>query len=278
LLTDATSHTNTATAEQQNYDYDKAGVGVESGTTDAEGTAPVNFAGADVNEVDACITVDDTNPNGPQGEVVCVGDPPEAFHFHYSVNVGPYSDAECGLQTTIDNTASFVTDDTGATDQDSWTVNVNVVCTCTLTQGYWKTHNDSFKGGAPTDAGWALIGASKEQTGFFTNSGPTYFSAGPNGPSFTWSKVFWTAPKGNVYYNLAHQYMAAKLNIRSGAASNAAVNAAISFAEGRFALITPTVAATYKGPAKLLWTAAAGVLGSYNEGLIGPGHCSEQNP
>ena len=70
---------------------------------------------------------------------------------------------------------------------------------CTLTQGYWKTH----AAGKKFDAGWNLVG------------GPdaAFFASGS-----TWIQIFNTPPKGgNAYLQLAHQYMAAKLNALNGA-------------------------------------------------------------
>ena len=72
--------------------------------------------------------------------------------------------------------------------------------------------------------------------------------------------------------------MAAKLNMLGGASAPANVLAAITSAETLFGANTPAQAALLKGGAKALWTSLAGTLGSYNEGLIGPGHCDEQNP
>jgi hypothetical protein len=146
--------------------------------------------------------------------------------------------------------------------RDSHTVDVSVPCVigCTLTQGYWKTHSD--RGPAPYDDAWKNLGALEEDTPFFLSGA-------------TWYGVFWTAPAGNAYYNLAHQYMAAKLNLLNGAATTPAVTAAISSAEVLLGSKTPAQVAGLKGTAKAPWVAAAGTLGQYNEGLIGPGHCSE---
>jgi hypothetical protein len=139
--------------------------------------------------------------------------------------------------------------------------NTEIVNGCTLTQGYWKTH--SLFGPAPYDDGWLAIGAGGASTTFFTSG-------------LTWYQIFWTPPSGgNAYLQLAHQYMAAKLNILNGAASTTAVDAAIAGAEAYFAgkpagVITETNATT-----KAQIKGWAATLGSYNEGLIGPGHCDE---
>jgi len=129
---------------------------------------------------------------------------------------------------------------------------------CTYTQGYWKTH--SARGPAPYDAGWKQLGANEEATLFF-NSGKT------------WYQVWQTPPAGNKFYNLAHQYMAAKLNVLNGASSTADVDAAISGAEALFGgLAAGSTALTDAQKTQAL--AWAATLDSYNNGLTGPGHCS----
>ena len=89
----------------------------------------------------------------------------------------------------------------------------------------------------------------------------------------SWIEVFWTPPKGNAYYNLAHQYMAAKLNGFAGASVPTEVQDAIDDAEAWFALYSPSNG-FWKSNKKDVMQ-AAGILGSYNEGELGPGHCSE---
>jgi hypothetical protein len=160
------------------------------------------------------------------------------------------------------------TDDDNDTDESgsaSFTIVIDVPCPvgCTLTQGYWKTHNDSFRGGAPTDETWDLIGPSAENTIFFL-SGQTYF------------EVMWTAPRGNAYYNLAHQYIAAQLNILAGA-DDTAIATAFAEATTLFETFTPEEIGALKGnnPVRQQFITLAGTLGSFNEGLIGPGHCDE---
>ena len=99
---------------------------------------PFDFSNPTLNEVDE-VNVTDTL-KGALG-TVCVGDSPKTFS--YNMTVGLYGEDECG-EHTIPNTASFVTNDTGATGSASANVNVTVVCTppsgCTRTIGYWKTH------------------------------------------------------------------------------------------------------------------------------------------
>lgn len=263
-LPNADTRTNTATAALQNYAYDKEGAATAAGTTDFSGTAPVDFANATVNEIDECVDVSDTN--AVLG-MVCAADAPT--NFIYTLNFGAHPDAdvvlECG-ENTHTNIADFVTHDTDATGSDEWTVNANVSCNlgCTLTQGYWKTH--SQEGPAPYDDAWQNIGPLEEDTAFFLSG-------------MNWYQVFWTPPAGNAYYNLAHQYMAAKLNVLNGADAPAEVTAALASAESLFNTYTPAQVAALKAnnATRKLFISLASTLDQYNNGLIGPGHCSESN-
>jgi hypothetical protein len=265
-LPDDEDRTNTATATLQNYDYDSEGNGTPSGTTDFSFTANVSFANATVTEIDECVDVSDTNV-GVLG-TVCAGDAPQTFN--YSLWFGAHPDAdvvlECG-ENTHTNVADFETNDTGTTGDDDHTVNATVECFlgCTLTQGYWKTH--SHRGPAPEDDAWFNLG-DVDGDGVSEGADETFFLSGK-----TYYEVLWTAPAGNVYYNLAHQYIAAKLNILNGASTTPAVNAAITFAENFFATKSPSSSLTKAQRNAVL--AAASTLDQYNNGLIGPGHCSE---
>ena len=249
-LPDTSSRTNTATAVLQNYDYDYLLNAVVSGTTSFTGTADVVFGEPTL--IDECIDVNDTYA-GFLG-TVCYPNVPRAFT--YSRWIGPYD--TCG-DYMVPNTASFVTNDTGATGSDSWTVIVHVPCEgCTLTQGYWKTHSEF--GPAPYDDTWALL-ANGASTPFFLSGK-------------TWYQVFWTPPaRGNAYYILAHQYMAARLNILNGASSTPEVDSAIAWAEDFFKAYTPS--SKLSRSVRNAAIAKASLLEQYNEGYIGPGHCSE---
>lgn len=249
-LPDGADRTNTATATLQN---------TPSGTTDFTGTAAVSFADADVTEIDECIDVTDTNV-GVLG-TVCAADAPRTFN--YSLDFGAHADADvqllCG-DNEHTNIASFVTNDTGSTGSDNWVVSATIACDfgCTLTQGYWKTHSEF--GPAPYDDTWMQL----------SNGASTlFFSSGQ-----TWYQVFWTSPAGNAYYNLAHQYMAAYLSILNGASSTAAVDAAIAGAEALFAA-QGAGDTTLTRAERTLALGYASTLDQFNNGLIGPGHCSE---
>jgi hypothetical protein len=153
------------------------------------------------------------------------------------------------------NTATIV--ETGQNDSAS----VTVTCTplpapgCTATLGYWKTHSTYGPASKP-DATWNLVG------------GPdaAFFSSG-----MSWHQLFWTPVRGSAYVNLAHQYMAARLNILAGASSTPQVDAAIAWATTFFSTYTPSSALTKAVKNQAL--AFAGLLDDYNNGKIGPGHC-----
>ncbi|MEM0360125.1 MAG: hypothetical protein QXK06_02170 [Candidatus Diapherotrites archaeon] len=258
-LPDSTTRTNTATATQQNYSHPFNGSPTPSGTTDYSGTANITF-GSPTTETDECIEVTDTL-KGTLGSV-CAGQAPKTFKYTWTI--GPYSDPEgCG-EHKIDNTAEFITNDTETKGEDSWSVLVNVECIqgCTLTQGYWKTHSEFGK--APYDDTWALLAPTGASTPFYLSGQ-------------TWYKVFWTPVKGNVYYQLAHQFMAARLNILNGADAPASVSEAIAKADTWFSTYTPAQIGALKANDSLRkqFTSTASLLASYNEGYIGPGHCDE---
>jgi hypothetical protein len=266
-LPDAATRTNTATATLIGEDY--------------TGEAEVKFdLSSPTTEIDECIDVTDDagTPLDLTDDLdlgtVCLGDLDgnDQWTDEYTLDIGPYS--PCG-EYSFTNTVSFVTSDTGGTGSATYTVTVTVPCPegCTLTQGYWKTHNDTFHGGAPTDETWWLIGDA-DGDGTLEAEGELFFKSGQ-----TYFQVMWTAPQGNAYYNLAHQYIAAILNQLDGAAVPANVQDAIDDATVLFQTYTPAEVATYKGKTgkaiRAEFITLAGILGSYNEGLIGPGHCDE---
>lgn len=275
-LVDKTSLSNTSTATRQGYAYAPDLTPTANGTVNYVSAAvPITF-GAPTEKVDECVNLSDSNVGTTVGGKVCAGDLPVTFTYARTLSYN-----KCGSYTAP-NTASFITvagpggTATGTTGSASVNINIEVPCPagCTLTQGYWKTHNDSFKGGARSDSTWDLITPLKQLSGFFTTAS-SYPVLGPNNIAapFTWFSVFWTPPGGNPYYQLSHQYMAAKLNLLTGAASTPAVDAAITSAEAVFVVKPPSSSWTKEQKSDLLkW---AGTLDSYNNGLIGPGHCSE---
>jgi hypothetical protein len=222
--------------------------------------APVLFE-LPTDEVDECVQVAD-DLYGDLGQVCACN---HALTLPYTLTIGPYE--SCGVFTVI-NTAVFTASDSGATGSASWVLNVEVPCEagCTRTFGYWKTH--SHHGPAPEDPGWYELG-DVDADGISEGADEMYFLSGQ-----TYYQVMRTPPKhGNAYYILAHQYVAAKLNILNGATSTPEVDAAILWSEAFFGIYTP--ADSLPKPLRQLAIATAELLDQYNNGEIGPGHCDE---
>jgi hypothetical protein len=124
---------------------------------------------------------------------------------------------------------------------------------CTLTQGYWKNH--------PAD--WASVDLSL--------GGRTYSPAEA-------LALLQTPTAGDASLILAHQLIAAKLNILVGGASDASVASTVADADAWLAanadadgaLPFGVAAASAEGSAAV---ALAAILDDYNNGVTGPGHC-----
>ena len=231
---------------------DTATVTTEGAVHGATAGAMMLAHNAIVTNVDFCAAVSDTL--GGDFGTVC-----EDAQFTYKHTIGPYQ--ACGPQG-FTNTATLVTADTQTTDTSTVTIPIRVPCPeagCTLTQGYWKTH--SKYGPAPLDDNWANVG---EDTAFFLSGK-------------TWYQQFWIAPAGNAYWNLAHQYAAAKLNALNGA-STTAVDEAMAEAEDLLGAYTPAQIGAMKAsnPVRQRFVALAEILDGYTTGEIGPGHCEDR--
>lgn len=243
------SRTNKATADSGTY-------GIVAGS----GTASVDFI-TPTTVLDPSVSVTDTMA-GMLASALTSG---QTFTYARTINGANYA---CDSTNTIDNTASLATDDS-QTRSASASLTVTKTCAppppppppppassgCTLTQGYWGTH--SSKGPAKYDATWALIG---ENTPFY-QSGTSYYG------------VLQLPTKGNAYYILAHQFIAAKLNVLKGAPAPAGVN--MTAIETFFSTYTPSQIGALKGAnavraQALAWAAT---LDSYNNGLLNAPHC-----
>lgn len=248
------SGTNTATV---------ATTGAVQGAT---GTAPWSFAGATIEvETDECITAKDDMATAATADdralgQVCANALTAGQHTFatYTLDVRTLA-TQCGLNT-ITNTASFVSNDNAEAGNDPHVVTVNVVCVtgCTLTQGYWKNHADPDR--KQFDATWNLVPGAAG--GSFMNTG------------LTWIAVFNTPPAGNAFYTLAHQYMAARLNVLAGAHAAPGVQTAIANATALFAGLPAGSTTLTTAQAKTAKTLAT-TLDNYNNGLMGTPHCSE---
>ena len=157
---------------------------------------------------------------------------------------------------------------------------------CGFTWGYWKNHNKyQNANGAHRDAGWDAIG---EDTQFFGN-----WEEPGNTNTLTWFEILLIAPKGgNAYLTLAHQYVAAWLNINKATdpANAAALGSTMAEAEGlltyysnsnpAYATYPPEIpkgAANLSGDDRAWAIGLAGTLDQFNNGTLpgGPPHCGE---
>ncbi len=172
--------------------------------------------------------------------------------FTYTSQVGPYLSAGT---YPIDNVATYTTNTNEKKGSASARVTVTVVAPsgpgCTLTQGYWKNHL--------THSAWSMIGLS-----------PAFYQSGQ-----TSHEVM--RPQGkqeSAYYQLARQYVAARLNEASGA-DVSAVGGTLADAHALFSLYSPATFVNKKGsdPIRAEFVTLAGILASWNEGVTGPGHC-----
>jgi len=120
---------------------------------------------------------------------------------------------------------------------------------CTYTLGYWKTHPASW----PADR--IQIGGSwysKQQA----------------------LSILRTEPRGDATYILAHQLIAAKLNVLKGA-DGSAVAATIAAADAWLA--DNKIGSDPRKSRAQAGIDLASTLDGYNNGVIGPGHCDERD-
>ena len=125
---------------------------------------------------------------------------------------------------------------------------------CTFTQGYWKTHGPIPTGNNSNE--WPVTDLTL---------GNVLYTA------LQLHSIFDTPAGGNGLISLAHQLMAAKLNVANGA-DGTSVAAAIAAADALIGnLVVPPVGAGSLPPSAT--SSLTGTLDSFNNGLIGPGHC-----
>ncbi|MFL6247752.1 MAG: hypothetical protein ACJ74H_17140 [Thermoanaerobaculia bacterium] len=125
---------------------------------------------------------------------------------------------------------------------------------CTYTQGYWKSHGPIPLGNNSNE--WPVTSL---------DLGGTTYS------DLDLLSILNTPGAGNGLVTLAHQLIAAKLNVANGA-NDSAIAASIAAAD---ALIGTRIVPPL-GSGSLPNSATSGLIGeltSYNEGATGPGHC-----
>lgn len=127
---------------------------------------------------------------------------------------------------------------------------------CTFTQGYWKTHGPAScnpSGGADV---WPVTGLTLGTVSYTEDQ---------------LCSIFNTPAAGNGLIVLAHQLIAAKLNIANGADGTAAAEAIADANALIGGLVVPPVGSGSLSSGAT--SALTATLTSYNEGAIGPGHC-----
>ncbi|HSB56838.1 MAG TPA: hypothetical protein VLD38_03385 [Nitrosopumilaceae archaeon] len=120
-LPNTNSRTNTATATLQNHSIDSSGTPTDSGTTDFSGTAAINFGVTPTTtDLDECATVQDVNSFGLTYNVpqyCATGTTTNTVFTEYDLGIT----GNCG-GVSISNTATFTTNDSGATASDGVSV------------------------------------------------------------------------------------------------------------------------------------------------------------
>jgi hypothetical protein len=125
---------------------------------------------------------------------------------------------------------------------------------CTLTQGFWKTHGPS-----PTGNNTNVWPVTSLKLGTVTYTAAQLQS------------IFDTPVKGNGLIDLAHQLIAAKLNIANGA-NPSAISSTITAADNLIgSLVVPPVGSGSLSPSAVGSLVTA--LDNFNSGLTGPGSC-----
>jgi hypothetical protein len=121
---------------------------------------------------------------------------------------------------------------------------------CTLTQGFWKNHPQS----------WPVFATMNLGTVAYT---PAQLL-----------QILQTQVAGNGLVSLAHQLIAAKLNILAGATPPPAVTTAINNADALInGLVVPPIGGGYLAPGTT--SPLTQTLDDFNNGTIGPGHCPD---
>jgi hypothetical protein len=218
-------------------------------------SVPYDFNNGEKTETDRCVTVTD-DKYGELG-TTCVDD---LTPFSYYMEVGGYT--RCGMYTFL-NTASFVTNDTRTTGEDTWTINIPMPCetNCVTDAGWWAYHSD------PT--------ADPASNRWYDETWNQVLPSGPSSPFFesgdTWISAFGRNAKLSAYYAMAHEYMAAQLNVYRGAdasqVSEAMAQAAALLEE------YDTHQADVTGEVLAQFNALKTQLNTFNKGNAGPEPC-----
>jgi hypothetical protein len=128
---------------------------------------------------------------------------------------------------------------------------------CTLSQGYWKTHN-FYEDKAPKNQPWPLL-----EYGQSTKTEDIALC------NMTYLEILHTPPAGGVkWYILAHQYIAAILNIANGASTTPDLESALDSAS---LLLEDNCDKNISDSTQI--SVLAALIDDYNNGITGPEPC-----
>jgi hypothetical protein len=185
---------------------------------------------------------------------VAIGD----FLFDNGASTNCVDPLECGV-TYVFRAFSHANSDFKKSD---WSANLECatlsctqVAACTYTQGYWKTHGPMPVGGNTNT--WPVSSLVLGNVAY---------------TDLELLSIFNTPAAGNGLIALAHQLMATKLNLANGT-DPTAIAATVSAADA----LIGSMAVPPVGSASLraaVTSSLTELLADYNEGSIGPGHCS----
>jgi hypothetical protein len=134
---------------------------------------------------------------------------------------------------------------------------------CTRTQGYWKNHPEA----------WPVTALQLGTTTYTADqllSPPPPITIPPTAPA---PSILTTPAQGNGLISLAHQLIAAKLNVAAGA-DPTALGTAIADADALIgSLVIPPIGTGFLAPKNT--SALSTTLDQFNNGATGPGHCQD---
>lgn len=203
------------------------------------------LAWAENPDVSACSIADD-----PGGDVLTCTIASLAIGATFSVTLEAATNPEA-CDYVLTNTASLTV---GGRGRKSATASISVTCPpqdggCTFTQGFWKNHPEV----------WPVSSLAL---------GSVTYTAAELG------QIFDEPVAGNGLISLAHQLIAAKLNVANGA-DDSDIAQAIADADALInGLVVPPIGSGSLDPDDT--SALVDALTDFNEGTTGPGHCEEE--
>jgi uncharacterized repeat protein (TIGR01451 family) len=227
---------------------DKAATGV----TLSDVLPDSGLAWAENPDVSACTVTDAAG-----GDLLSCSMASLAAGASFSVTVEAATNPEI-CDYTLSNTATVAASNESArkTGNNSASASISVTCAppppsggCTFTQGYWKTHPEAWPVSSLT---LGTVSYTSTELG----------------------AIFGQPVAGNGLVSLAHQLIAAKLNVASGA-DPTAISQAIADADAMIGgLVVPPIGSGSLAPGDT--SDLVDALTAFNEGATGPGHCDEE--